>query len=111
MNANAKSRVKEKQGTVTERLVAAQCVIRRNADGSGDIRFRGEVLVSLDGEPVGTEDAGHVSATFAELGGRTYPVVINGNTVQVAGQTILDALESVYDYVRVLRSPPVEGSL
>lgn len=92
---------------VTATLVAARCTIRRSTTdpAQGDIEFAGvSKITGPNGVSLGQRDTGTIRATFAQLGGRTYPVKIGNSTVQVAGQTILDALESVYDYLR--NQPP-----
>lgn len=86
---------------VTETLIAARCTVRRYQAGGGDIEFAGvHLLTGPLGEDMGSREGRVVRGKFVDLAAVTFPVVINGNTVQVAGQTILDALESVYDYLR-----------
>lgn len=62
--------------------------------GGGNIRFTTQEQLYEDGVPIGVGDMQQIDANFADLPA-TFPVIINGQTVQVAGQTILDALESV----------------
>ena len=73
--------------------------------GGGRVYFTTlEQLYDSSGAPIGIGDMTKHQANFVDLPA-TFPVIINGNIVQVAGSTILAALESVAKAVIAAQSP------
>lgn len=81
------------EGTITRTYSVARFEVIRNA-GGGKVKFAVLQYLSKDGQQIGIEAATPYEADFADLPA-TFPVEVNGNIVQVSGQTILDALDAV----------------
>lgn len=80
-------------GTITRTTTVARFEITRNPEG-GKVRFFLLQTLAQDGVAIGAANATPYEADFADLPA-TFPVEIGGNIVDVAGQTILDALDAV----------------
>lgn len=95
------SRIVEIADGVVQELIATQTMIRRFPAGGGHVSFTGLYLIRHDGVIIGTRDGETVKADFEELGGVLFDVPLpDGGVAQVPGDTILAALDAVFDYVR-----------
>jgi hypothetical protein len=79
----------------TETIITCFKVFRF-LQGGGYIEFDTLTRISIAGDVVGESPGQKYTRNFADLPA-TFPVLIGGNTVPVAGQTILDALDAVAD--------------
>jgi hypothetical protein len=86
------------EGPITVTKFVHRFVVERDLSGAGTIQFILATQMSKDGEVFGSMGAESFAASFADLPA-TFPVTINGNVVQVSGQTILDALDAVAKHV------------
>lgn len=86
---------------VVQELMATQTTIRRFPAGGGSVAFTGLYLIRHDGAIIGTRNGETVSAGFEYLGGILFAVPMpDGSVAQVPGETILAALDAVFDYIR-----------
>ena len=86
------------QGTITRTTQVTLFKVTRNPEVGGTIEFVDSKVLNQDGVSIGIEEILTYTARFDQLPA-TFPVVINGSTVQVSGQTILAALDAVADSV------------
>ena len=94
------SRIIEIADGVVQELTAVQTLIRRFPAGGGSVAFTGLSLIRHDGVVIGIRDGETVSAGFDQLGGILFDVPLpDGSVAQVPGDTILAALDAVFDYV------------
>lgn len=89
------------QGPLTRTTDIYRFEVNRN-DSGGSVSFNTLQRLFKDGQMLGVGEMKSYSAAFHELP-ETFPVTVNGNVVQVSGQTILDALDSVALAVYQLR--------
>ena len=95
------SRIIEIADGVVQELTAVQTLIRRFPAGGGNVAFTGLYLIRHDGVVIGIREGEDVKADFEELGGIMFDVPMpDGSVAQVPGDTILAALDAVFDYVR-----------
>ena len=88
------------QGPIEVRTILHEMKVYNDPEGGGSVSFYAMEVCYKDGVPFGVGDMRQYKANFADFPpGTTFPVVINGNTVQVSGATILAALDAVAKYV------------
>lgn len=86
-----------RQVEMEEEITAGMVTVRENSDGTGLVEFNVVRRIKVDGNPMGEpERVSVLTRTFAEIGNRSFPIQVNGNTVQVTGKMVLDALKSMY---------------